>query len=97
MKNAIEIKYNFRKIDEAVYELKTLKNRAIACGNMKYTMQDSEGDSKTALLDAFDAMTDCAASVATMLGSVIDCLNYAKNRMKQEDEALKKKMSDRRV
>lgn len=94
MKNSVEIIYNFKKIDESIHDLQSLKNRAIACSNIMFTVNESDGDSKIALLDAYDAMTDCASSVAIMLEDMIVFLNNAKTRMKQDDAVLKKKIND---
>lgn len=93
MRDNTEIIYDFQNIDDAINELKALQNRAIACSNMKYEMQDSRGPSKTALIETFDAMTDLAASVGIMLGGIINQLKYAKSHMRQEDGALSQKMS----
>lgn len=94
MKKPVEIKYNLRKIDEVVHELQILKNRANACSSMKYSMQNSEGDSKDAFLDTFDAMTECAASVAIMISNMIDYLNFAKTNMMQADASIKKRLPE---
>jgi hypothetical protein len=89
-----EIEYNFENIFDAINELKALQNRAIACSNMKYEMQESAGASKTALIETFDAMADLSASVATMLGGIINQLKYAKTHIQQEDELLSRKISN---
>jgi len=93
MNDAIEIKYNFDKIEDAIEAIQVLQNRAVTCSNMKFMMQKSKGASKTALIDAHDTMADLAASVATMIGGMISDLKYAKTHMKQEDDALARKMT----
>jgi hypothetical protein len=93
MRDNTEIAYEFTNIDDAINEIKALQNRAIACSNMKYEMQDSKGASKTALIETFDAMADLAASVGIMLGGIITQLKFAKSHMKQEDGTLSDKMS----
>lgn len=94
VRDTLEIKFDFENIDDAINELKALQYRANACSNIKFEMQESKGDSTTALIDSFDAMTDLAASVATMLGGMIVQLNDAKTHMKKEDDALSRKMSN---
>lgn len=95
MRDSLEIVYNFNDIAEAIKELKALYNRAEACSKMKYEMQESKGKAKEALLDTYEAITDVAASTATMLNVVIKKLEYANNRMKEEDKALSRKLKVR--
>lgn len=94
MKGNIELKYNLKKIDDFIRELHSLENRAAACSNYKYEMQSSDGDPKTAFIDAYKSVTDCSASIAILISNTIEYLNYAKHRMQHEDDALKGKVAD---
>lgn len=87
-----EIKFDFGKIDSQIMELQKLRQRAVTCSNMKFSMPLSKGDAKDALMDAHEAMVTFSGTVAIMLKDIIDDLNYAKNRMKQEDETIARRM-----
>ncbi len=93
MGNIGEIKFNFDKIDEQISALKALQKRAYICSNMKLDLRISRGDAADALLTAHESMGAFAGTVAIMLKDIIDDLNDAKTKMKQEDEAISKKMT----
>lgn len=87
MKTANEIKFNYGNIETQILELQKLRDRAVTCSNMKFSMPLSKGDAKDVLIDAHGAMTSFAGSVAIMLKDIIEDLNYAKDRMKMEDDS----------
>lgn len=97
MGTAGEIKFNFRKIDEQILALQKLQRRAHDCSKVQLRMPLSQGDAKEALMEGHEAMGTFAGTVAVMLQDIIDDLNYSKNKMKQEDERIAKKIASQQV
>lgn len=93
MGNVGEIKFDFDKINEQIAALQKLQQRAYNCSNKKLDIKISTGDAADALLGAHESMGTFAGIVAIMLNDIIDDLSYAKTKMKQDDEAMSRKMT----
>lgn len=92
MRNNGEIKFNFENINNQISELQKLRGKAVTCSSMKFSMPLSKGDAKESLIEAHEAMTVFAGAVTNMLKDIIDDLNYAKDKMKMEDDLSAKKI-----